>query len=136
VISIDRELDGRQLLWFEALVQLALLAMALCGLLRRWGHATIAVLAGTAALLFVLFRLVPRSRGLLHRGWVRATLPVGLALSHVLFLALYFMVLTPTGLLRRVAGRQAVARGFDRKEKSYWQVIEHDDSVERYFRQF
>ena len=49
---------------------------------------------------------------------------------------IYYLVLTPIGLLMRVFGKDPMRRRLDRTAESYW--IERDEAAasERYFKQF
>jgi hypothetical protein len=69
-------------------------------------------------------------------GWMTAAAPIGWSLSHVVLAAVYYLVLTPIGLVMRAAGRDPLARRFDRAAASYWIKRDPQVSTERYFRQF
>jgi hypothetical protein len=65
-----------------------------------------------------------------------ATFPIGLAVSYVILAVVYYLVLTPTGLVMRWKGYDPMQRRFDRNAKSYWSARVENESTERYFRQF
>ncbi|MDE2507160.1 MAG: hypothetical protein KGM43_08120 [Planctomycetota bacterium] len=82
-------------------------------------------------------------------GWIRPELvrypylaltvaawPIGLVVSNVLIAALYFLVLTPIGLLRRLRGVDTFGQSFDRDATTYWEPYNPDRGPERYLRQF
>jgi hypothetical protein len=56
--------------------------------------------------------------------------------SHLLLLVVYYLVLTPIGLLMRLIGYDPLQRRFDRSAQSYW--TPHDPAADdaRYFKQF
>jgi hypothetical protein len=62
-----------------------------------------------------------------------AALVVGWCVSHVLLVAVYFLVLTPIGFLLRLF-RDPMELRFEREASSYWFPREAVDSG-RYFRQ-
>jgi fumarate reductase subunit D len=68
--------------------------------------------------------------------WMALALPIGWTVSHLLLAAVYYLVLTPIGLLMRLFKYDPMQRSFDRAAKSYWTA--HDSSADqaRYFRQF
>jgi hypothetical protein len=123
-------------MWFELLLYALLLGVGTYLYLRHQLRLPAYIVAGAPALLFIVFRAAPPARRLVYLGWIYATFPIGLVLSHALFLVLFFVVLTPIGCLRRTLGRPAVPRTFDRERESYWQPMEQDDRVERYFKQY
>lgn len=66
---------------------------------------------------------------------ILVTLPIGFAVSHIILAVLFFGLITPIGLLFRLAGRDALTRSFDRRAPTYW-VRRPVASRDRYFRQF
>jgi len=70
--------------------------------------------------------------GLSYMAW-----PIGFVVSHVLLGAVYYLLVTPIGLIMRAAGYDPMHRRFDPEAPSYW--IERDGSERdprSYFRQF
>jgi hypothetical protein len=65
-----------------------------------------------------------------------ATFPVGWVLSYVVLAAAFYLVLTPTGWIMRLAGYDPMQRRFDRQAQSYWTSRRDPDRRARYFRQF
>ena len=65
-----------------------------------------------------------------------AAYPVGVVVSTVVLAAVYFLVLTPVGLLMRLLGRDPMFRRFDRAAATYWRVHTPPADSGRYFRQF
>lgn len=75
-------------------------------------------------------------------GWMAVAYPIGWLLAHLLLAAIYFLLITPIGLVLRLAHRDPLALRFDREAQSYWTPraswtppAESTDR-ERYFRQF
>jgi hypothetical protein len=101
------------------------------------GHPTAAAALWVAA---VAGRLV----GLARPEWLRpafvgltvAAWPIGWVVSHVALALIYYAVITPIGLAFRLAGRDPLARAFDRAAGSYWEPYNPDRGVGRYLRQF
>jgi hypothetical protein len=87
--------------------------VALAGFTWWRGHERFATVAGALGAAFLLAGLVaPGQLGLIYRGWMA----FGLALSKIttpIFMGIvYFVVITPIGIFRRVIGRNAlIARG-------------------------
>jgi hypothetical protein len=98
---------------------------------------------GTAAVLWAIGATIPAA-GLLWPGVPRivfvlasyATFPIGFVLSYAILAVVYYMVLTPTGLVLRLRGYDPMKRRFDHDAESYWTPREPQDVAERYFRQF
>ena len=72
----------------------------------------------------------------LYIGWMYAFLPVGWLLSHLLLGAIYYLLVTPIGLLRRLFGGDPMKRRFDRSAKTYWTPHREPRTMDRYVRQY
>ena len=86
--------------------------------------------AAAAALIFPAFARK------VYVGWMLAALPIGWSISHALLAVLYYLVVTPTGLIMRIVGRDPLHRRIESERPSYW--VRHPSSIEtsRYFRQY
>jgi hypothetical protein len=67
-------------------------------------------------------------------GWHAATRTIELGLTWVLLFVLFWLVITPVGLVRRRAG--GFMRGPLTGRKSYWQEVPPVKDPARYYRQF
>ena len=81
--------------------------------------------------------LFPAVMRLVFLGMSYAAWPIGFVVSHVILAVVYYLVLTPIGLLTRLFGYDSMEKDFDPEAESYW--IERSADVvdsKRYFRQF
>jgi hypothetical protein len=107
------------ILWFRlALVLPALVVLILVG-----------VVAAVGLLRPALARPV-------YVGWMIAAFPIGWLIGHLMMAMVFFLVLTPIGLCRRLVGRDSLPRRFDRSRTSYWEPRDMAADQGRYFRQF
>lgn len=72
----------------------------------------------------------------IYVGWMIAAFPIGWAVSHVALAAVYFLVLTPLGLLSRALGRDRLSLRPTDGNRTNWAPLEEAIDVRRYFRQF
>ena len=81
--------------------------------------------------------LVPAFMRLVFLGMSYLAWPIGFVVSHVVLAAVYYLVLTPIGLLTRLFGYDSMKKDFDPDVESYW-VGRSAEAVnpKRYFRQF
>jgi hypothetical protein len=72
----------------------------------------------------------------LHRTWTLLFMPLAWSVSTLLLVLVYYLVLSPIGLVLRLFGRDPMHRKLDRDATSYW--VKRDQAVDpdRYFRQF
>ena len=94
------------------------------------------ILAGLAVGLGLMGLLVPMALRPIFVGWMVAAFPIGWTVSHLLLAVIYYLVLTPIGLILRVVGYDPLSRGFDDDAATYWSLRERSDDVSHYFRQF
>lgn len=100
-------------------------------------NVTARVLWGVAALCGVLAAAAPSLLRPLYLGLSLVGLPIGLVVSHVVMGVVYYVVVTPIGLVMRLLGRDPLHRGFDPDAETYWvRRDEHGEGAGRYFRQF
>ena len=76
-----------------------------------WIAAVVVPALGWAAPAFM--RLV--FLGMSYLAW-----PIGFVVSHVILAAVYYLVVTPIGLLMRLFGYDSMKKTFDREETTYW----------------
>src|SRR5262245_31042698 len=125
----DRALRWFAGLWFPALCVMAGLAA------RRHDALLVAYLAWTAgALLSIAGLMRPSVVRPIYRVLMGVTYPIGWVTSHVLLFVLYYVVITPVGVLVRMF-HDPMGRRLDRAEASYWTPRESPQPG-RYFRQF
>lgn len=71
-----------------------------------------------------------------HRAWMELFTPLAWSVSTSLLVLIYYGVITPFGLVMRLAGRDPMNRRFDRGCQSYWVKRKESADPARYFRQF
>ena len=80
----------------------------------RWWSASLAVL-------FVLVAwLKPALLTHLNKVWTRLGLLLGGVVSPIALGVLFFLVITPMGLLMRLTGKDPLRLKFERSDESYW----------------
>lgn len=79
--------------------------------------------------------VAPRLVRVVYLAAAYATWPVGYVVSALLLAAIYFVVLTPIGLIMRLMGRDPLDRSFDPRRPSYWEPRGAAPGPRSYFRQ-
>ncbi len=136
LIQIDHHPSRRQLGLFGAcwLVFFGIIAAIVSG--RTDSSIATAVMGSVAVVVPAVGWIRPAVMRIAYLGMAYATFPIGLIVSHVILLVVYYLVVTPIGLLMRLLGHNPMGRGFDADVDTYWVAREADDGLERYFRQF
>jgi len=113
--------------------------MAAAGSLVALGASSVtsaAVVAGAGVVLSILIFASATIGRVIYRGWMFAAIPIGWTMSTIILGAVYYGMMTPIGLLMRVAGRDALSLKLDPSADSYWIKRPIRDDSRRYFRQF
>src|SRR2546429_7289767 len=70
--------------------------------------------------LVVLGAIAPRALRLIYVGWMTVAFLLGFVVSNILLTLFFYVVVTPIGLLARLAGRDFLNRKIDAQGKSSW----------------
>lgn len=136
LIQINRDPSPRELRQF-GFVWLGFLCLFAGVAYWKTGSASVAggLLVAAIAVPIVGW-LVPAFMRLVFLALSYAAFPIGFVVSHVVLAIVYYLILTPVGLLVRATGRDPMQRRFDRDAESYWVARQSVDDPGRYFRQF
>ncbi len=85
-----------------------------------------------------LSRFVPSLFKFIFGKWVALSIIIGYFISRILLTLIFFLVITPTGLIMKLFGKDPMERKLDPEAKTYW--VKHEEpsekTVERYEKQF
>ena len=56
-----------------------------------------------------------------HKLWMMLALLMGFVMSRVILTLLYYLVLTPIGLLAKIVGKKFMPLGFDKNASTFWE---------------
>lgn len=96
--------------------------------------ATIVWFAGGLA--SVMIWATPSFARTVYIGWMRAAEPIGWTLTNVLLAIVFYLVVTPIGLVMWILGRDPMKRHLDPSAKTYWIKHHSPTNPDRYFQQF
>lgn len=136
LMDIRRRPSSGELRWFGVVV----LAFAgLLGALVLWQAESIraaAVIWVVGATLVVIYYAVRPLRLPIYLAWMYAVYPIGWVVSHVLMGAIYFLLVTPTGVVMRLLGFDPLKRDLEPDAPTYWVDLPEETDRSRYFSQF
>ena len=137
IIDVNRNPSRRTLNQF-GFIWLGFFLLAAGGLwLKLHSISVSATLAGVAVVAPVLGWAVPGFMRVVYLGMSYLAWPIGLMVSLVLLAAVYFLVVTPIGLVMRVLGYDPMHRRFEPDAPTYWIGRDGGARDQRsYFRQF
>jgi len=73
---------------------------------------------------------------LAYLGMAYLAYPIGFVLSHLILMVIYYLIMTPTGLLLRIIKRDFFPKKPDLKKDSYWIAKAETRNAEDYFKQY
>ena len=72
-----------------------------------------------------------------HKLWMMLALAMGFVMSRVILTLLYYLILTPIGLLAKIVGKKFMPLVFDKNAKTYWEkrenIVKQQIDYERQF---
>ena len=133
--STSTEIPRRAITSFALIVSGALLAIAAY---QRWRGAepwVVIALVSIAAVLSLLSAIAPSLLRPVYRGWMRFGEVLGWINTRIILTLVFFLVVTPIGLLMRLFGRSPMEPA--RRGDSYWTDVDThsygDRHVEKQF---
>ena len=113
------------------------LATLLLGCVFVWRHRGAGwPLVSIGAVLALSARLAPLTLKWIHGPWMIAALALGWIVTRILLTIVFFLVVTPIGLLQRLFGKRAIEVAFRADAATYWQSRTARPISEDYEKQF
>lgn len=96
-------------------------AFCILGALFLWrGKAVYPYLFGIGGAVFVLGLAVPAVLKPLQKAWMALAIVLGWIMTRVILSILFFVMVTPIGLVSRLFGKDFLSLRFDEETKTYW----------------
>ena len=125
----------RDLRKFGLLVGGVFAVLGLLFLIRHKAHYPYFLIPGVG--LMVSGAIFPRALRTIYIAWMALAFTLGFVMSNVILTLLFFLLVTPIGLLSRLFGKDFLARKLDKHGASYWIPRAHETrTAESYERQF
>ncbi|HSH40331.1 MAG TPA: SxtJ family membrane protein, partial [Chthoniobacterales bacterium] len=113
----------------------AVAAVVAALLIRRQPSAAGALLA-VAVLLSAAAYFAPARLHSVHRVWTQLSLVMGWVMTRVILTIVFFLIVTPIGLVQRAVGKRAFTVAFRTSENSYWKARQTPPDRAGYENQF
>ncbi len=98
---------------------------ALAGILWWRAHLTpMWVMVGLGGSLWILGAAIPGKLGPVYSGWMKMALAISKVTTPIFLGVVYFLVLTPTGLIMRLLGRKPIRH--EPSDGSFWQPLSEE----------
>jgi len=135
ILEINWNPDRRQVRQFAA-IWIVFFA-ALGGLASIRGQSVFGpALLGCVAAIGLVEYFRPGFMRSIYLAWMYMAFPIGWVISHLLLFAVYYLILTPIGLVMRLFGYDPMRKDFDATAKTYWTACEASSDSANYFKQY
>ena len=136
LIDRDREPTHGELCIFGLL--LAAFGLLIGGLvLHHTGSWTIVTVIWSATLLLcTVYYVVSAAQPMIYHAWMTVVYPIGWLITHALMAMIFYLLVTPIGLLVQLSSHDPLKRKLDRSAKTYWSPHNTSENTKRYFQQF
>ncbi len=94
------------------------------------------VFAGLAGLATLFSLVYPKANLPIYLGLTIVAFPIGFVLSYVIMGALFYLIITPVGLIMKLIGHDPMHRKFEPDAESYWVAVQGERAKSTYFKQF
>jgi hypothetical protein len=136
VIEINWKPSAKQLRQFSA-VEIVFFAIVSAWLYYNTSSFQVAVTVFVVAVVVGVLGLIwPAFVRPVYMVWMAIAFPIGWLVSHLLLAVLFYLAISPIGIIMRLCGYDAMQRKFDPQAETYWKRREPNDDPERYFKQF
>jgi hypothetical protein len=135
MIQINKNPSTTELYWFGLLVATFFSFVGVTVLRRTHSVRSAEIIWIGSALLVSLYYIIPPLRRPVYVGAMSLTYPFGWIISHVMLMVVFYLIITPLGVLTRLFGRDPMMRAFEPGRQSYWVERDPSGSSDRYFRQ-
>lgn len=136
VIDLKKTASKSELLWFGLLLGLFLSLIGGLAWFRWDAPQTATWIWYVAGGITAIYYIVPPIRKPLFFGWMYAAYPIGYVISHVILASIYYVVLTPIGLLMRALGHDPLQKQLKPQAATHWIRREPIEDSSRYFNQY
>jgi hypothetical protein len=93
-------------------------------------------LGGGGILAGAVFWAVPQMARPFYMVWYFLACCLGIVIGNLVLALFYYLILTPFGLIKRVIGKPALTKGFDKNATTYWKEAHTAEDPARYYKQF
>lgn len=90
-----------------------------------------------AAAFFILGLVLPSVLKYIYKAWMSLAVVMGFIMTRVIMVIIFYLIVTPLGLIASITGKQFLDMKIDKSAKSYWISREKTQKVKSYYeRQF
>ncbi|PKN10665.1 MAG: hypothetical protein CVU72_00440 [Deltaproteobacteria bacterium HGW-Deltaproteobacteria-7] len=77
-----------------------------------------------ASVFFILGLIIPMALKRVYQAWMALSVIMGFIMTKVIMVIIFYLIVTPVGLVASLTGKKFLDMEMDKKAKSYWIVRE------------
>ena len=90
-----------------------------------------------AAVFFILGLILPAALKYVYKAWMSLAVVMGFIMTRVIMVIIFYLIVTPIGLIASITGKEFLDMKIDQNAKSYWLARKGAQNVKAdYERQF
>ena len=90
-----------------------------------------------AAVFFILGLILPAALKYVYKAWMSLAVVMGFIMTRVIMVIIFYLIVTPIGLIASITGKEFLDMKIDQNAKSYWLARDKSIKVKAdYERQF
>lgn len=136
MFALHRIPSKSQLRWFGLSIFVVLCVFAFIAWWRFSAEFISVLLLSVGMAIAVTYYVLPQSQGAIIRGFRLLTLPLQIIVSFLLLAVLYYLIITPIGLMLRLCGRDPLAKRLNSEAPTHWEDCVTSAETGSYFRQY
>lgn len=136
LIEINWNPHRRELRMFAIALTCLCVLVGVFSMQRGASGLLLSSLFGVALVVLCVAWLAPHSMRPVYLLWMLLFYPLRWLVSCLLIAVVYYLVITPVGLIIRLSGRKLIEKRFDSETSTYWKSKTETRSPQDYFRQF
>ena len=136
LIDIKWNPSIKELRWFGGLAIVFFAGAAGVIYYRTESASAAAWTFGIALVVCTIGLTVPAFMRIVYVVWMVLVFPIGLVISYLALVVVFFLVITPIGLIMKVTGYDPMRQKTNSETNTYWVQRKQEQESGRYFRQF
>jgi hypothetical protein len=110
---------------------MGLVLLLITGLLLWKGHTAWHPFFSLAFVFILSGIIYPQSLALVEHWWMKIGMGIGHVVTHIILTLMFFLIMTPLGLLLRLFGKKLLDTHPDPSLKTYWKEVPEDGPASR-----
>ena len=114
---MNKDMEKKEIRKFAIIIFLPLLAVGI--FLREKGIISW-IIWGCGLAILIMGLISPGNIRFVYKGWMKISVLLAFVTSHAMLAILFYLVVTPTGIIMKMLGKKLLIKTFDHNVETYW----------------